>query len=231
MPIPQSESRHNFTESLDEVHRGMTELGALVLENSRRMSEAILENRLDLARAVVEGDEEIDRRYSHLEHRVFEIMARQQPVAGDLRFLVSATRILYEIERSGDLAVNAAKGLLRRDGYSLPPVVQSLVARMSRAATDLFADGLEVLAALDPTGAERIEAGDDEVDDLTGEVYTAIARNAGDMGFDLAVELSRVGRYLERIADHAVNIAEHVCFIATGEFPVDGDPAAVRDEA
>lgn len=231
MPIPQSESRHNFTESLDEVHRGMTELGALVLENSRRMSEAILENRLDLARAVVAGDEEIDRRYSALEHRVFEIMARQQPVAGDLRFLVSATRILYEIERSGDLAVNAAKGLLRRDGYTLPPAVQSLVARISRASTDLFADGLEVLAALDPAGAVRIEAGDDEVDNLTGEVYAAIARNADDMGFDLAIELSRVGRYLERIADHAVNIAEHVVFIATGEFPEDGDPVAVRDEA
>ena len=150
-------------------------------------------------------------------------------MAGDLRFLVSATRILYEIERSGDLAVNGAKGLLRRDGYTLPPHIHALVARLARASTDLFARGLEALRTLDPHAAAEIDRADDEVDSVVGELYQTIAKNSENIGFDLAIELSRIGRYLERIGDHAVNIAEHVAFIVTGSFP-EGD-AATRDES
>ena len=179
----------------------------------------MLENRLDVARTVIDADGEIDEKYSALEQRVFEIMARQQPVAGDLRFLVSITRILYDIERSGDLAVNCAKGLIRREGYTLPPAIHSLLARMSRSSAELFHKGLEALAALDASAGRRLDVADDEVDDLVGELYSAIAGRSDDIGFDVAIELSRVGRYMERIGDHAVNIAEHVTFIVTGEFP------------
>lgn len=224
-----SETRHHFAESLDELRSGIVELGSLVLANARRASEALLQNRLDIARDVVAGDEEVDRRYSELEFRVFELMARQQPVAGDLRFLVSATRILYEIERSGDLAVNVAKGLIRRDGYTMPPGIHAMVARLARASCDLFGRGLEAFSTADPDAAVIIDKADDEIDDVVGELYSAIGRNSDDMGFDLAIELSRVGRYMERIADHAVNIAEHVAFVVTGAFPEDGN-AATRDE-
>jgi phosphate transport system protein len=222
MNHPPDETRAGFSQSLDAVHRETIELGALVLENTKRVSEAMLEGDLALARRVVEADDEIDERYAALEMRVFEIMARQQPVAGDLRFLVSVTRILYEIERSGDLAVNVGKGMIRQDGYSLPTDIHSIVARMSRGATDLFAQGLTAFEDLDPTAGARLDREDDIVDDLVGELYSAVARSSGDLGFELAVELSRVGRYMERIADHAVNIAEHVTFIVTGSFP-EGD--------
>ncbi|MEK7252399.1 MAG: phosphate signaling complex protein PhoU [Actinomycetota bacterium] len=230
MTTDHTDARHQFEASLDEVKMGMLELGGLVLENTRRMGEALLENRLDLARAVIAADEEIDTRYAGLEYRVFEIMARQQPVAGDLRFLVAATRILYEIERSGDLAVNGAKGLLRRDGYTLPPQIHSLVARLARGSADLFADGLEALRSLDPDAAAVIDRADDEVDSVVGELYGLVAKNSEDIGFDLAMELSRIGRYMERIGDHAVNIAEHVAFVVTGAFPGKGS-AATRDES
>lgn len=215
------DTRRRFSEALDTALRNTVELGALVLDNVRRASEALLENRLDTARAVIEADLEIDHKYAALEYRIFEIMARQQPVAGDLRFLVSLTRILYDIERSGDLAVNCAKGLIRRDGYTLPPTIHSLMARMSRSSADIFHQGLEALAALDATAGERLNVADDEVDELVGELYSVIADRSDDMGFDVAVELSRVGRYMERIGDHAVNIAEHITFIVTGEFPQD----------
>src|SRR3990172_416224 len=98
MQHPHDDTRHHFNETLDTILRGTVELGALVHENMLRTTEALLENQLELA------DHEIDEKYVALEHRVFEVMARQQPVAGDLRFLVSMTRVLYEIERSGDLA-------------------------------------------------------------------------------------------------------------------------------
>jgi phosphate transport system protein len=229
MSTDHHDARQRFEESLDEMKTGMLELGGLVLENTRRMGEALLENRLDLARAVIAADEEIDQRYARLEFRVFEIMARQQPVAGDLRFLVAATRILYEIERSGDLAVNGAKGLVRREGYTMPPSIHALVARLARSSADLFARGLEALRTLDAGAAVEIDKADDEIDKVVGELYRMVGTNSDDMGFDLAIELSRIGRYLERIGDHAVNIAEHVTFVVTGSFPGDGD-AATRDE-
>lgn len=222
MQHDHDEMRGRFSESLDAVHRGTLQLGALVLANTRRTAEALLEGRLDLAREVIDADDEVDALYVDLEHRVFEIMARQQPVAGDLRFLVSVTRILYEIERSGDLAVNVAKGMLRQDGYTLPTDIHSIVARMARNAAGVFESGLTALEEMDPDGGERLDREDDAVDDLVGELYAATGRASGDLGFEVAVELSRVGRYMERIADHAVNIAEHVTFIATGSFPEAG---------
>lgn len=216
---PSDETRQSFHEILNDVRRDTIALGVLVLENTRRVAEALLDNRLDLAQQVIETDDEVDERYVELEHRVFEILARQQPVAGDLRFLVSITRMLYEIERSGDLAVNCAKGLVRRDGYTMPAEVHSILARMSRAAVTLFGSSLDALTEMEEGAGERLDAEDDVVDDLVSDFYGAIAGNANDIGLDLAIELSRLGRYFERIADHAVNVGEHITFIVTGEFP------------
>jgi phosphate transport system protein len=226
----RDETRQTFADVLDQVRMDSVALGALVLENTRRVGDALLENRMDLAEVAIEADDEVDRRYVELEQRVFEILARQQPVAGDLRFLVSITRLLYEIERSGDLAVNAAKGLIRNDGYTLPTRIQSLLAGIVRGAVDLFGQGLEALRDLDGDAGPRLDAADDVVDDLVGEFYGAVGIKAEEMGLELAVELSRVGRYLERIADHGVNIGEHVTFIVTGEFP-EAASAAVLDES
>lgn len=222
--------RQRFEDLLDDVRHGAVELGSLVLENTRRASEALLENRLDLARETREADEEVDRKYIDLEQRVFEILARQQPVASDLRFCVSITRILYEIERSGDLAVNVARGLIRRDGYTIPPSIRKLLARACNTACQLFQAGIGCLADLDETAAPRLDKDDDEVDDVVGELYAVIGKASDEIGFDVAVELSRVGRYMERIADHAVNIAEHVTFIVTGSFPEKRHPH-VSDES
>jgi len=228
-PEPQDETRQSFHEVLEDVKRDTVALGALVLENTRRAADALLENDISLAEQVLTADDEVDERYSELEQRVFEILARQQPVAGDLRFLVSITRMLYEIERSGDLAVNCAKGLIYRDGYTLPPAIGSLLARIVRGSVDLFGQGLDALRTMDAAAGAQLDAADDVVDDLVGEFYAAVGRSAGELGLELAVELSRVGRYLERIADHAVNIGDHVTFIVTGEF-ADG-PVATTDEA
>lgn len=227
MQTPHDDARHTFHEVLDTVRRDSIALGALVLENTRRAAEALLENQLDLAARVVAADEEVDDRYVELEHRVFEILARQQPVARDLRFLVSITRMLYEIERSGDLAVNCAKGLVRRNGYTMPADVHGVLARMTRSAVELFGQALDAFAEMDPDAGERLDRADDVVDDLVSDFYASIAANADGLGLDLAVELSRIGRYFERIADHAVNIAEHITFIVTGEFP---DPDELTDE-
>ncbi len=214
------EIRRRFEGELENLRNETIRLGALVLENTKRLGDAILENRLDLAREVIDNDAEIDTLYSQLERNAFLVIATQQPVAGDLRLLISVTRILYELERSGDLAVNCAKGLLRRHGYELPPNVRSVLARLLEATTDLFGKGLDVIRDMDPEAGAHLHVEDDVVDQLTSDFYSFIVGERGHVeNVDLAVELSRMGRYLERIADHAVNVGEHICFIVTGSFP------------
>jgi phosphate transport system protein len=223
--------RRHFEAEMDGVKMESVRLGAMVLENTKRLTDALLENKLDLAQQVVDADDEIDAKYADLEREIFRIIALQQPVAGDLRFLISMTRVLYEIERSGDLAVNAARGLLRSNGYQLPSNVRSVLARLCLATTDLFAKGIDALADMDPTSGIRLDQEDDVVDELTGEFYGCIAGPDSQIDdLDLAIELSRAGRYMERIADHAVNIGENVTFVVTGAFPRHAVEAAADDE-
>jgi phosphate transport system protein len=207
--------RRQYESDLDQLRADTVRLGAMVLENTKRLTEAFLENRLELAREVVAADNEIDALYADLERSVFMLIALQQPVAGDLRLLTSMIRILYELERSGDLVVNCAQGLLHQDGYDLPPTIHGILARLFQASAGMFGKGIDAFADMDPKAALRLDREDDVVDQLTYELYDRI----GELhDVDLAIEISRTGRYMERIADHAVNIADHCCFIVTGSF-------------
>jgi phosphate transport system protein len=216
---PGHDIRTTFEEQLEDIHRGIAGMGSLVLENAGRATHALLGNDLELAREAISADAAVDEAYIALERKVFEIIARQQPVARDLRFLVAITRLLYEIERSGDLVVNICSGLLRHEGYDLTERIHEVIAQTSKLVTELFAKSLDVLSDLDGSGFEWLDRLDDHVDDHVGELYTLIGRSSDQLGFEVAVELSRTGRYLERIADHGVNIGEHVAFVVTGTFP------------
>ena len=219
---PRSEIRHRFDTELDGIKHASVALGSLVLENATRLTEALLESRVDLAQQVIDADDPVDRAYIDLERRVFRVIALQQPVASDLRFLISIIRVAHEIERSGDLVVNCAKGILRQQGFHLGSQMQGVLARLCRAALALFARGIDSLADMDAEAGPRLDHEDDVVDTLVGEFYTLLATEAEGMPVDTAIELSRVGRYMERIADHAVNIGEHIGFAVTGIFPRHG---------
>jgi phosphate transport system protein len=221
-----SEIRHRFEQQLEDIHEGLIRMASLVLENTKRAGEALLENRLDLVEAVFAADREVDALYTDLEEEVFGVLARQQPVAKDLRFLVSATRILYELERSGDLAVNCAKGLRRSDGFSMSSGLKSTLGRLIDDSTTLFGEGIDALAVMDATAGSRLDEQDDIVDESCGEFYRELAQESDDIGLAGAIELSRIGRYLERIADHAVNMAETITYTVTGQYPHLIDPTA-----
>ena len=220
---PHSEIRHRFDTELEEIKRAAVALGSLVLDNAGRLAESLLENRPEMAQGIIDADEAVDRAYIALERRVFRVIALQQPVASDLRFLISIIRVAHEIERSGDLVVNCAKGIFRQQGFQLNDRMQGVLARLCHSALDLFGRGIDDLAALDPEAGSRLDQEDDVVDALVGEFYTLLANEAEGMHVDTAIELSRVGRYMERIADHAVNIGEHIGFIVTGVFPRHGE--------
>lgn len=224
------ESRHHFTEILDELRAGMVEMGALVVENGRRAGLAIVENRLELIADVVAADEEINQRYAELERLTFETLARQQPVARDLRFLVSATRILYELERSGDLVVNLVNVLDRIHGFPDSPQLRNMLDRLVEEATSLFSRSITALSEMDAVAGERLDDEDDVVDDLVSAFYQEIGRERDEIGLEAGIALTRMGRFLERIADHGVNIGENTTYIVTAEFPGDTH-LAIRDES
>jgi phosphate transport system protein len=229
-PPSHEDIRHHFDVLLEDIRHGMVEMGSLVIENVRRAGHAMVENRTDMVEEVRAADVEVNSRYASLEKKVFETLARQQPVARDLRFLVSATRILYELERSGDLAVNCANSMARQDGFPNTPKLIGLLDQLVKAAAQVFAHGIDAIHEMDPRAGYTLETEDDVVDDLVGRYYNEIGRRSEEIGLENAIAMSRVGRFLERIADHAVNIGENITYIVTAEFPGDTH-AALSDEA
>ena len=225
-PIPEDHSfdehteiRTHFEEQLAEIQIRMVDLGTQVLTNLRRTNEIVLENRLDEVATVVEADEPINVEYSALEERVFQILALQQPVASDLRFLVICTRVLYEIERSGDLAVNIAKSVERVDGIPADPTVLSLLGRLTEASANMFARGIEALATMDHEIGYAAEEEDELTDNLTRDLFALVTDKQEGLGLEVAVTLFYIGRFFERIADHGVNIASNVTFAVTAHYP------------
>lgn len=223
------ETRHHSDEKLEQLRQGLVQMSTLVEENLQRAGTAMREGRLGLVDAVENADEEVNRLYAELERMTFEILASQQPAAGDLRFLVATTRMLYEVERSGDLVVNCAKALERQDGFPDSPRVAGILSRLIDETAKVWRMGIDAVADMDEQAGYRIDEADDDVDDLVGEYYDAVADESDGFGLESAISMSRVGRFLERIADHAVNIGENVTYIVTASFPGDTH-AALSDE-
>jgi len=215
------ELRHHFDDELDEIRQGLVTLGSMVIDNARKATRAVLTNQLDLIGEVRAGDRPVNQLYTELEGKTFEILALQQPVAKDLRFLVATTRILYEMERSGDLAVNIVNCLDRRHGFPRLPGLDAVLSRLVDEALEVFAMGTRAIAVLDPDAGPAADRADDAVDELTARYFREIHHVGDEIGLDNAIQMTRVGRFLERIADHGVNIAENITYVATGSFPED----------
>ena len=229
-PFRHQDIRTSFDAVLADLQRGMAEIGALIADNLRRAGEAMRHGTLELTTEVRAIDGEIDRRCAEMERITFETIARQQPVARDLRFLIAATRVLYEQERSGDLVVNCMNMLEREEGFPDVPGMEALLSRAVDTAAGLVDMSVDALSNMYEDAGARLDAADDELDDLISRYYTEIGAEAENIGLETAIVMSRVGRFLERIGDHAVNIAENVTYIVTSEFP-DGNRPVPSDEA
>jgi phosphate transport system protein len=156
-----------------------------------------------------------------IELRTYELFARQQPMAIDLRTLLTVLRTLHELELTGNLTVSVAKAARRIYPSELPPKIRGLLERMGaqasvqlRTAVDAFADCDEALALALPDM-------DDVIDDLHKQLFRAIfgTISPDEAGLQQAVQIALVGRYYERVADHAVQIGRWVNFMVTGELP------------
>jgi phosphate transport system protein len=226
------EQRKAFHHQLDEVRDDIVVVSALVMEVLPRGTEALLTGDLIGADEIIRGDDVIDLRSVDIEDRCFHLLALQQPMAGDLRAIITAIKLVGEIERSGDLVVNICKAARRMYGHSFDPKIRGLITRMSAEALQLFRRALDAYVEGDAPLAAALDDMDDILDQLHGDLIQAIfeSHSSGRLDLQTAVQLAVVARFYERIGDHAVNIAERVHYMVTGGHPVmrtdEGDDAS-----
>jgi phosphate transport system protein len=213
------ETRKAFHDQLDEVQRDLVLLAAKVTDAIPRGTEALLDLDMAAAQAIIDGDDDLDALTIDIEERCFTLMALQQPMAGDMRALVTAIRLASEIERSGDLVVNIAKAARRIYGATIPPVLRGLLADMSDEAVRLFRLAVDAYVEGDADLASALDDIDDRLDGIHAGYIAAIIASEDDLDLQVAVQLALIGRYYERIGDHAVNIGERVRYMVSGWLP------------
>ena len=196
----------------------MSQLSADAVEDAL---EALCTADAEEAKGIVKGDTEVNRMERDIEHRCMTLLLRQQPVAGDLRHISTAMKVVTDIERMGDHASDIAEIIphlvtVRKEG---DPAVSQAIA-MGRKAYQMILDAMDALTAEDETAARRVIAADDAVDYDFNAIKHTLAQEiaAAPAKVDAALDLLMVIKYLERIGDHAVNVAEWVQFVRTGRY-------------
>ena len=210
--------RDNYHDELDSISTSLVEMTNLVGSAMSRATTALLDADLTLAEMVIGGDELVDALYRGVEAKAFDLLARQQPVASDLRIIVTSLRMVADLERMGDNAAHVAKIARRRyPSSAVPATLRSTVLKMGHAAEEIVAKAGSVIAKRDLVMAAELEKDDDVMDDLHRQLFTAILDDSWADGVEPAIDITLAGRYYERFADHAVSVARRVVYLVTGE--------------
>lgn len=203
---------------IDRLKKSLLSLCALAEEQVQMAVRALLDRNADTARQVEQRDQEIDSREVEVEEDCLKILALHQPVAADLRFIVSALKINNDLERIGDLAVNIARKAITLASH--PPIELPFdLAAMSEQTQSMLRDSLDALVNLDIKQADDVCARDSEVDRMKREIriWSEEAMRTQPEKVPALLALLSATRNLERIADHATNIAEDVIYMAAGK--------------
>ncbi|MEI6552892.1 MAG: phosphate signaling complex protein PhoU [Actinomycetes bacterium] len=212
--------RSAFQDELDGVSQSLVDLTNMVSESIVKSSKALLTADLKLAEEVIATDAKIDDYQHDLDTRIIDIIARQQPVASDLRALITALRMSADLERMGDLSHHIAKvARLRHPNNAIPADLVLAFTEMGYVAEKLSTKVATVITTRDTDMALQVEKDDDEMDDLHRKVISGIITNGPGITIESAIDLTLLGRYYERFADHAVAVARRVYFLVKGEFP------------
>jgi phosphate transport system protein len=201
---------------IDELVTMTHEVGTAVGQATR----ALLEADAEIAEQVISHDAHIDSERDRIEELSFELLALQQPVAGDLRMLVAALRMVSDLERMGDLSVHVAKiARLRVPDVAIPNEMLPTIKRMAEVAEEMVRQVESVIADRDIEAAVALERCDEEMDQLRSSSFRQMLSDDWAHGVEPAVDIALLGRYYERIADHAVSLARRVVFLVTGQHP------------
>ena len=211
--------RSVFQDELDNVSQSLVDLTELVSTAMSKATSAILNSDLKLAEEVIANDEKIDNFQHEIDSRIIDIIARQQPVASDLRALVTALRMGSDLERMGDLAHHVAKlARLRYPASAIPTELVHIVTEKGRVAVALTNKTGVVISTRNTDMALEVERDDDEMDNLHRQLISYLIEPNWKYGIETAIDLTLLGRYYERYADHAVSISRRVYFLVTGKY-------------
>lgn len=219
--------REVFQQELHEVQDRLVQLGELVAESIRKATRAFIESDVALAEEVIANDDRIDAIAVGLDEHAIAILARQQPVARDLRIVVSALRISASLERMGDMSTHISQ--LTRFRFPDKVIGKSLrptFIRMGELDVEMADMLVDLLRTEDNDLAMRIRDADDEVDELHAKVFDTVLGQKWKGEATATVDATLASRYHERFADHAVAIAKKVQYLATGDWVV-GDGQSV----
>ena len=187
-----------------------------------RATKAILEADLAIAEEVISEDERIDNLHHDLDARTLTLLARQQPVAGDLRTIVTSIRMSSDIERMGDLAHHIAKlARMRYPACAIPPELVFIIQEMGEVAQRIMTKTTGIITSRDTLAAVELEKDDDAMDKLHRKLFEILLDDNWSHGIETAIDMTLVGRYYERYADHAVSVARRVYFLVTGTYASD----------
>ena len=191
----------------------------MVSDSMARATKSVMTKDLKMAEEVITSDEKIDIVQHDLDARIIDIIARQQPVASDLRALVTALRMSADLERMGDLAHHVAKLVrLRHPESAVPAELLALVEAIGETAEKIATKTGVVISTRDVALAAQVEKDDDEMDMLHRKLISSLVEPSWPHGVETAIDLTLLGRYYERYADHAVSVARRVIFLVTGKF-------------
>jgi phosphate transport system protein len=211
---PMEEELRHFHEELDGLKQTLLAMGALVEDQIRRVMRALVDRDDSLAQSVIERDREVNTYDVEVDEKCVELLALHQPAAGDLRFLTTAMKIVTDLERIGDQAVNIAQ---RVRELNLEPQLKPYIdlPRMAELAQAMVTESLDAFVARDTELARRVCGEDAAVDALNHQIFRELLTFMMEdpKTIPRAIRLILISRFLERVADHATNIAEMVIFM------------------
>lgn len=210
--------RDDFHHELARVGSSLVTMAKAVREAMRQASTALLTADHTLAQQVTVRDAEIDVLGRVVDDRVFDLIARHQPVAEELRMALTALQAAADLERMGDLAAHVARATLRRHPVpAVAPELTELFRAMSAVSDELAGKIVAALANRDAELARRLDGDDDAMDQLHRQLFNVMLSPEWPLGIEAAVDGALLGRYYERYADHAVNIGHHVIVLVSGK--------------
>jgi phosphate transport system protein len=212
--------RDTYREQLDDILADLALMAQNVSAAVRASTTALLEADIHAAEAVISADEQIDIMQADIERRAFDLLALQSPVAGELRIIVASLRMVVELERMGDLAAHVAKiARLRYPDSAIPEGLRPTFVRMGDVAEKMVVAAGQTLHDRNVQSAEELRDRDQEMDDLRRSQFRVLLGDDWSYGVEAAVDVALLGRYYERIADHAASMARRIIYVVTGEFP------------
>lgn len=212
--------RDQYYDQLDSIVDDLVAMTSAVQTAVHEATVALLQANAEAAESVISGDKEIDSSREIIENRALQLLATQQPVATDLRQLVATLRMVADLERMGDLSVHIAKvARMRMPDIAVPEVLRPTIAQMAQVADQMIGSASRIVAERDIAAAADLEAEDDQMDQLRRSLFRTLLNADWTHGVEPAIDIALLGRYYERIGDHAVSMARRVVYLVTGEVP------------